>query len=84
MTYRYEIDEANAVRIWDEDNPNENGAPFIFQPDWPNGTPWQNGSEAEEWAALFVESLENPQSEFVPGISPEEPRSLRVAENPEV
>ena len=84
MSYRYEIDEANAIRIWDEANPNELGAPSLYQPDWPNATPWASRAEAEAWALLFIESLENPESEFVPGESPDEPRKPRPEPEPEV
>lgn len=69
--YTYEIDNKNAIRVWDNENPNEDNAPFFFQPDWPNGKPWASKAEAENWAQLFIESLENPASEFVPGSSPE-------------
>ena len=48
--YKYEIDENNAVRIWDLTNPNENDAPFFYQPDYPDGTAWENKSTAEQWA----------------------------------
>ena len=37
--YRFEIDTDNAIRIWDNENPNENDAPFMLQPDWPDVTP---------------------------------------------
>lgn len=71
--YRYEIDDANAVKVWDLENPNELNAPFLFQPEWPNGTAWASKKEAEDWALLFIDSLQNPESEFVPGESPEQP-----------
>lgn len=58
--FRYEVDEANVIRIWNDDNPNENGAPFIYQPTQPSGTPWSNKEEAEVWAQQFIDSLENP------------------------
>jgi hypothetical protein len=71
MRYRYEIDSKNAIRVWDNENPNEENAPFFFQPDWPNETPWASRAEAENWAQVFIESLVNPESEFVAGASPE-------------
>lgn len=58
--YRYEIDENNAVRIWDDENPNENDAPFLYQPDLPDGTPWSSAEEADAWAKEFINSLLNP------------------------
>jgi hypothetical protein len=60
MRYRYEIDDQNAVRIWDDENPNENGAPFFYQPDWPDGTPWADRAEAQGWADAFIEDLLAP------------------------
>lgn len=77
--YIYEIDEQNAIRIWDTENPNEINAPFIFQPDWPVGTPWADAAEATAWAELFIESLLDTTSEFLPGDSPAEPRKLRAS-----
>ena len=62
MRYRYEIDNNKAVRIWDNENPNENDAPFFFQPDQPDGTPWADEAEAEAWAVAFIAELDAPQS----------------------
>ena len=80
--YIYEIDEQNAIRIWDTEVPNENNAPFIFQPDWPSGAPWADAAEATAWAELFIEALLDPASEFIVGDSPAEPRKPRVAPEP--
>ena len=60
MRFRYEIDEQNAVRVWDDENPTENGAPFFYQPDRPDGLPWADRAEAEAWAEAFIEELVNP------------------------
>lgn len=80
--YRYEIDTENAIRVWDEENPNELNAPFLFQPDWPNGTAWADKAEAQAWVELYIESLLNPESELVPGGSPEEPAVARSVATP--
>lgn len=69
--YRYEVDAQKAIRVWDDENPNENDAPFFFQPDWPDATPWASKAEAKAWAELFIESLEDSESEFVPGENPD-------------
>lgn len=69
MNLHYEIDELNTIRVWNLENPNENNAPFLLQPDWPNATPWADRAEAESWANIFVESLKNPESEFIAGKS---------------
>jgi len=75
--YRYEVDSENALRFWDDENPNENDAPFFFQPDYPNGEPWGTKKAAEDWAKLFIASLEDPESALVPGDSPAEPSKPR-------
>jgi hypothetical protein len=55
--YRFEIDTDNAIRIWDSETPNEQDAPFMFQPDWPDTTPWASLAEATDWAEVFIASL---------------------------
>jgi hypothetical protein len=82
--YRFEIDTENAIRIWDNENPNENDAPFMFQPDWPDVTPWANAGESTHWAEVFIASLENPESEFVAGNSPDSHPALRPEPEPEI
>jgi len=57
MRYRYEIDDQNVVRVWDDENPNESGAPFFYQPDHPDGRPWVNRSEAQAWVDAFISEL---------------------------
>lgn len=84
MAYRYEVDEQNAVRIWNTDAPNGEDAPFIYQPDWPDTTPWGSREEAAAWAELFIESLTNPDAELLPGDSPAEPTKPRPLPEPEV
>jgi hypothetical protein len=75
--YHYEIDTDNAVRVWDLENPNEFNVPFLFQPVWPDGTPWSDRSEAEAWVELFIDSMLDEASEFLPGENPAEPKRLR-------
>ena len=72
------------VKIWDLEVSSINDAPNFLQPDWPDGTPWANKEEASSWAEIFIESLKNPYSEFIPGLSPSShptPRP-RVLEEP--
>jgi hypothetical protein len=75
--YRFEIDTNNAIRMFDNENPNEGDAPFMFQPDWPDVTPWADEAQATDWAEVFIASLENPESEFVAGNSPDAHPALR-------
>lgn len=77
MRYRFEIDSNNAISIWDEENPNELGAPFLFQPSWPTGQKWADLNEATIWAELLIESLINEESVLIPGESPAEPAKPR-------
>ncbi len=77
IRYTFQIDTHNAIRIWDNENPNENGAPFMFQPDWPDVTPWADAAQATEWAEVFIASLVDPESEFVAGNSPDTHPAIR-------
>lgn len=70
---RYEIDNKNAIRVFNDGE----DFPVAFQPDWPDTTPWASADEAKQWAELLIESMENPESEYLPGISPDEPKRLR-------
>ena len=63
--YKYEIDEANAIRVWDNENPNELNAPFLFQPVHPDGRYWTDKAEAESWVLVFIEELLKPVEEVV-------------------
>lgn len=63
MRYRYEIDEANAVRIWNEENPTSTGAPFFYQPDHPDARPWVDRAEAQAWVDAFIADLLAPAPE---------------------
>ena len=75
--YRFEIDTDNAIRIWDNVTIGDEGAPFMFQPDWPDTTPWANSAEAKDWAEVFIAALIDPNSEFVTGGSPDTHPAIR-------
>ncbi len=66
MRYRYEIDDTNTVRVWDDENPNENGAPFLLQPDRPDGRSWADREEAQGWVDAFIAGLLAPAPEETP------------------
>lgn len=55
--YTYDIDDNNAIRVWDDENPNEKNAPFLYQPDRVDGTPWGSRAEAEEWTLKIVDAM---------------------------
>ena len=63
--YKYEIDENNAVRIWDLTNPYENDAPFFYQPDYPDGTAWENKEAAEKWVVDIINEWLKPPAEII-------------------
>jgi hypothetical protein len=70
MTLTYTVDENNAVRIYSD----EQSEPIIFQPDWPNSTPWADAQEAAAWAELCIASITDPAAPYAPsgpGLSPE-------------
>jgi len=58
--YKYEIDETNVIRVWDNELPNELGAPFLFQPTHPDGTEWVDKAAAEAWVAEFIQEMLKP------------------------
>ena len=60
MRYRYEIDGQNVVRVWDDENPNEKGAPFFLQDVHPDGRPWVDRAEAQAWLDAFIARLLAP------------------------
>lgn len=63
MLIRYEIEEiTNSVKVFYEDSE----LPSLYQPHWPNNTPWASAEEAEDWAKLYVASLENEDAPFPP------------------
>ena len=68
--YSYKIDDENAVKVWDSENPNEENAPFFFQPDQPDGIPWANKAEAEAWAIAFIAELDTPEELDTPSEQP--------------
>lgn len=70
---KYEIDQDNAIRVYKD----KAEKPFCFQPTWPDGTEWANADEAKGWAELLIESAENPETKYLPGLSPDEPKRLR-------
>lgn len=78
---RYEIDPDNfAVRVFYE------GAdvPSLYQPNYPDTTPWASAAEAEEWAMLYVASVEDETAPYAPigrGIAGEaKPTPEKIAE----
>lgn len=66
MANRYEVagpEEGFAVRVF-YDGADVAG---LYQPYYPNGTPWDSAEEAAEWAEMFIESIEVEDAPFAPG-----------------
>ena len=60
---RYEIEETtNAVRIFADGRE----APTIFQPNYPNGQPWESAAAAATWAQLYIASIEDESAPYAP------------------
>jgi hypothetical protein len=56
--FRYELDENNAVRVWDTEVERPNGnPPMMFQPDYPNGNPFEDAAAAEAWVIEYLNSV---------------------------
>jgi hypothetical protein len=63
MALRYEIEEGtNAIRVFYPDS----DVPSLFQPDWPDMTPWADAAEAEAWAQLYIASVEDENAPYAP------------------
>lgn len=77
MRYIYEIDDNNAIRAWDTEVPNEENLPFLYQPNYPDFTPFASKDEAKKWVELMIHAMIDPHSEFLPGDSAHKPIKLR-------
>lgn len=80
MTHTHSLDENLAVLIFTSDNPD---TALIFQPNWPNGEPWGSEAEANNWALAWIESMENKNSKFLAGNSPDQPLEPRPVAQPD-
>ena len=61
--YIYEIDDQLAIRAWDTQMPNEENKPFLYQPDHPDGRPWVDRNDAEQWINSFIVEMLKPAAE---------------------
>jgi len=59
---RYEVNANNEVFIWI----GETEEPNLFQPQWPDGTPWADKAEAENWAQQFFATINDPEAPEAP------------------
>jgi len=72
---RYELDENNGINIFEEGNE----IPVIYQPHWPDNTPWADAAEARSWAEIKIAEITDPEAPLA-GNSPSEPTFPRPTE----
>jgi hypothetical protein len=76
MSTRIEILENNTVELFNDTQE----APFIRQPQWPNGQAWASADEARGWAEMYVEAMEVEDAPFAPSEPGGERRAKPTAE----
>lgn len=52
--FKFTVDDDFSIRVWDLNNPNENDAPFFYQPNKPDWTPWESKEQATEWITNVI------------------------------
>jgi hypothetical protein len=62
MSIRIEILENNTVELFND----AQEAPFIRQPQYPNGEAFADAADARSWAEAYVESVEVLEAPFAP------------------
>lgn len=63
MNLTYTVDSVSfAVNIYVSGN----NTPVIYQPNWPNGTPWGSYADANSWAQLCISSITNQSAPYAP------------------
>lgn len=60
--YTYTVNDANTVEVFVEGQE----APMLRQPYYPNHDAFDTKAEAEEWAQLFIASMEDENAPFAP------------------
>jgi len=60
--HTYTINENNTVEVFGEGET----IPFLRQPHYPNGDPFDTAEEAETWAQLSIEAMVNEEAPFAP------------------
>jgi hypothetical protein len=60
--YTYTVNDANTVEVFVEGQE----APMLRQPHYPNQDAFDTKAEAEEWAQLFIASMEDEDAPFAP------------------
>ena len=65
---KYEITDKNEINIWLTEEPHAD-VPNIYQPSWPDGTPWESKEQAEIWAQKYIANVQD-HSKPKPGPNP--------------
>ena len=60
--YTYTVNDANTIEVFVEGQE----APMLRQPHYPNQDTFGTKAEAEEWAQLFIASMEDEAAPFAP------------------
>lgn len=60
--YRYTVNDANTVEVFVEGQE----PPMLRQPHYPNLDAFDTKAEAEEWAQLFIASMEDENAPYAP------------------
>lgn len=77
---RYEVTPEDVLEIY------EDGAdvPFVRQPNYPNGEPWESKTAAEEWAQIFIDGATGVSNLVPPNGPGEEPVEMTIPDSPHV
>lgn len=70
MKIRYEVNADNAVLAWNDDLVQTE--PFLFQPHYPDGTPFKDAADAQAWADAWYQFFISPETSPEPPVSPTE------------
>lgn len=63
MSLRYEIEEETfAVKVFYPDS----DVASLYQPNFPDQTPWESSEEAAKWAELYIASIEDESAPYAP------------------
>ena len=60
--YTYTVNDVNTIEVFAEGQE----APILRQPHYPNQDAFDTKAEAEEWAQLFIASMEDEAAPFAP------------------
>lgn len=67
---RYEIGPQNEVYVWNDTQ----AEPFLYQPQYPGGSPWLDADDAKRWAEYKIAELSDPNAPLAPDNPGEEPQ----------